>query len=291
MKRSARNRVVTSAFVALLLGCFLLGCSGTHAQGPYTAEGTNEYASKQDWDGLLRYTTEWTRAEPNSPLGWYYLGSTYGRVLKQPGKSVPAFERAVALQPQWPEAWNALGFENVALQRYDEAIKAFTHAVQQAPTRANYWNSLAAAYSFQNRFSMAVKTLEDEQRAIAGSTQVVDWYNLGNGFCTMEEFTLAAAAYRRALQLNPGYAAVWNNLGTIEGVAGNNEAALNDYQRAAALGDQAGANNYARLQQAIAAEKERNNPDLLHRLWHSQGVELESRARQAWQDRLARAQN
>lgn len=49
----------------------------------------------------------------------------------------------MALQPKWPEVWNALGFVNVELKRYDEAVKAFSHAVEQAPAKANYWNSLA----------------------------------------------------------------------------------------------------------------------------------------------------
>lgn len=199
----------------------------------------------------------------------------------------------MALQQKWPEAWNALGFVNVELKRYDEAAKAFTRAVEQAPAKASYWNSLAAVYSYQNRLSLTVKTLQGEQRAIAGSSAFVDWYNLANGFCTMQEFTLAAAAYRRTIQLNPGYGPAWNNLGTIEGVAGNTQAALNDYQRASALGDEAGATNYSRLQQAIAAAAaaQRDNDDPLRQLWRSQAAELQYRSQQAWQDRLARAQN
>ena len=102
--------------------------------------------------------------------------------------------------------------------------RAFTHAVEQAPEKASYWNSLAAVYSYQNRLSLTVKTLEGEQHAIAGSSSFVDWYNLANGLCTMQEFSLAASAYRRTIQLNRGYAPAWNNLGTIEGVAGNTQA-------------------------------------------------------------------
>lgn len=169
--------------------------------------------------------------------------------------------------------------------------RSSTSGVEQAPAKTNYWNSLAATYSYQNRLSLAVKTLEDEQHAIAGSSVFVDWFNLGNGFCTMQEFPLAAGAYWRAIQLKPDYGSVWNNLGTIEGVAGNTQAALNDYQRASARGDEAGATNYARLQQAIAAERERSNPDLLHQLWRAQGAELQYRAQRAWPEQLGRNQN
>jgi len=139
---------------------------------------------------------------------------------------------------------------NVELKRYDDAARAFSHAIEQAPTRANYWDSLAAVYSSRNRLSLAAKALEDEQHAIAGSSAFVDRYNLGNGFCNMQEFALAAAAYRRAIQLQPDDGRARNNLGTIEGAGGNTQAALNDYQRASAPGDELGAVNCAQLQTA-----------------------------------------
>ncbi len=286
MKRQVRILASAAAFAVLLSAW-----SSTNAEGAYSISGANAYVSAHDWNGLLRYSTQWSKAEPNAPMAWFYLGNTYGQALKQPREALPAFERAVALQPKWPEAWNALGFVNTELMRYDEAITAFTHAVEQAPATASYWNSLAATYSYQNRLSRAVETLEDERRAIEGSKAFVEWYNLGNAFCTMQEFKSAANAYQRAIRLKPDFGPAWNNLGTIEGVAGNTQAALNDYQRASELGEASGATNYARLQQALAAARERNSDDPLHQLWRSQAVELERRVRQDWQDRLGRAQN
>ena len=282
-----RARVLASAAAAASL---LMAGSGTYAAGAHSIERANVYVNAQDWNGLLRYSIEWTQTEPNAPMAWFYLGNTYGQALKQPQHALPAFERAVALQPKWPEAWNALGFINVALKRFDEAAKAFAHAVEQAPAKATYWNNLAAAYSYQNRLSIVVKTLEDEQRAIAGSSVFVDWYNLGNGFCTTQEFTSAATAYRRAIQLKPDYGPAWNNLGTIEAIAGNNQAALKDYHQASTLGDGLGAANYARLQQAMVAAAQSRSNDPLESLRRSQAADLQYRAQQAWQERLARAQ-
>jgi tetratricopeptide (TPR) repeat protein len=283
-----RARIQAGAALLVLL---LTACSQASGASAYSIATANGYVNAQDWNGLLRYSTAWTQAEPNTPMAWFYLGNTYAREFNQPSRALPAFERAVALQPIWPAAWNALGFINVQLKHYDEAATAFTRAVQQAPAKANYWNSLAAAYSYQNRFLLAVKALEDEQRAIAGSTEFVEWYNLANGLCSMEEFAAAAAAYRRALQLKPDYAPAWNNLGSIESVAGNTRAALDDYQRASALGDGSGANNYARLQQAIAAAQQLNNPDPLEALRRTKEHEVQRLAQQAWAEHLGRNQN
>jgi tetratricopeptide (TPR) repeat protein len=276
--------------VALAMSLWLLPCSSARGEGSYNIAAANRYVGARDWNGLVQYATAWTRAEPSNPVGWFYLGNTYGMGLARPDQALPAFQRAVTLQPKWPEAWDALGFVNVQLQRYDDAVKAFSRAVNQAPTRLNYRNSLAAAYSYAGRFSLAVKTLEDEQRTMGPSATFADWYNLGNGFCTMKEFESAVKAYRMAIGMNPRYGPAWNNLGALEGELGNTAAALNDYQRASALGDQLGAGNYAKLQQAIAISQQRRSDDPLRAFWRGQALEAENRARQAWQERLARAQ-
>lgn len=281
----------------LLLAAFAFGIAAIApvsrpalAQSTFTAEAANRYVGARDWSGLLRYSSAWTKTQPKDPMGWFYLGNTYGIGLKDPGQALPAFEHAVSLKSAWPEAWNALGHVLVQLQRNDDAADAFSHAVTLAPKRTNYWNSLAAAYSYDNRISKAVDALEGEQKAAGASMGFVEWYNLGNGFLTMQEFKSAANAFRQALRLNPGYAAAWNNLGTLEGMLGNNSAALDDYRRASALGDPLGGTNVARLQSAIAAAREARSDDPLKALWRSQNAELERRARQAWQDRLGAAQ-
>ena len=282
-----RTRVTT---LAAALSLFAWAGLPAEGQSRHTNAAANAYVSARDWNGLLQYASEWTRMEPNDPMGWYYLGNTYGRGLDRPEQARLAFERAVVLRATWREAWNALGFVHVALKHFDEAAKAFAHAVEQAPARANYWNSLAAAYSYANRLGLAVKTLEDEGRAIARTGTDADWFNLGNGFFTMQEPAQAAPAYRHALGKNPRYAAAWNNLGALEGSLGNTAGALSDYQRAAALGDATGAGNLAKLRRAIDAAREARSDDPMKAFWRGQAHEAEYRAQQAWQERLARAQ-
>jgi tetratricopeptide (TPR) repeat protein len=266
-------------------------CARANGQGAYTIDAANVLVRAHDWEGLLRYATAWTKAAPNEPMGWFYLGNTYGIGLKRPEQAAPAFQHAVSLRPNWPEAWNALGMVSVELKRYDDAVKAFSRATEQAPARSNYWNSLAAAYSYQNRPSMAVQALEGEQRALTANSSAAEWLNLGNGFLTMQEFQPAASAYRRALTLDPADGSAWNNLGALEGALGNTNAALADYQRASRLGNQLGANNYARLQQTIAAAQRTRSDDPLQALQRSQAADAQYRARQAWEERLAIAQN
>jgi tetratricopeptide (TPR) repeat protein len=275
-----------SATAALLF--FLLSSMGSAvAIGAYDIPQANEFVRNQDWQGLLRYAQAWARAEPNTPMAWFYLGATLDRQFKQPEQAAPALEKAVAMQHVWPQAWNALGFVYVELKRPGDSAKAFSNAAQQAPGNPHYWGNLAAALSFQSKLSATLDALENQRRALGSSTSFVEWYNLGNGFFAMGDDENAATAYRRAIQLNPNYADVWNNLGALEASSGNTQAALNDYQRAAALGDAVGRNNYQRLQNAIAAA---NRPDppigALRQLEISQEHDREFHAQREWQEHL-----
>ena len=277
---------IASATAALLF--LLVSFMGSAVEaGAYSIPQANEFVRKQDWQGLLRYAQAWTRAETKTPMAWFYLGSTLDRQFKQPQQAAPALEKAVAMQHVWPQAWNALGFVYFELNRPADSAKAFSNAAQQAPKNPRYWGNLAAALSFQNKLSATLDALENQRRALGSSTSFVEWYNLGNGFFAMGDDENAKAAYRRAIQLNPNYADVWNNLGALEGGSGNTQAALNDYQRAAALGDPVGRANYQRLQNAIAAAKRAEQPvDALRQLQISQQADREFRARQDWQQHL-----
>jgi tetratricopeptide (TPR) repeat protein len=281
------NRLHNASATAATL-FFLVSFMGSAvAAGAYDIRQANEFVRNQDWQGLLRYAQAWTRAEPKTPMAWFYLGATLDRQFKKPEQAAPALEKAVAMQHVWPQAWNALGFVYVELKRSGDSAKAFSNAAQQAPENPHYWGNLAAALSFQNKLSATLDALENQRRALGSSTSFVEWYNLGNGFFVMGDYENATAAYRRAIQLNPNYADVWNNIGALEGSSGNTQAALNDYQRAAALGDPVGRNNYQRLQNAIAAANRPEQPiDPLRQLEISQQADREFHAHRAWQEHL-----
>jgi tetratricopeptide (TPR) repeat protein len=284
-ERFKRLHDMSAPTALLFLLVSFVGSAG--ATGTYDIPQANEFVRDQDWQGLLRYAQAWTRAEPNTPMAWFYLGATLDRQFKQPEQAAPALEKAVAMQHVWPQAWNALGFVYVELKRFDDSAKAFANAAQQAPENSRYWGNLAAALSFQNKLSATLDALEHQRHALGSSTSFIEWYNLGNGFFAVGDDDNAKSAYQRAIQLNPNYADVWNNLGALEAGSGNTQAALNDYQRAAALGDPLGRNNYQRLQNAIAAANRPAQPiDPLRQLEISLEHDRQFHAQRAWQEHL-----
>ena len=243
------------ALLLLVLSVFTLATlESLTAQTGYSIAGANPYVARKDWNGLLAYTQGWSRANPNEPMAWYYMGQTYGFGLNRPADAANAFQRAVSLKSQWPEAWWALAYTDVQLKRYPDALQAVSTAVQQAPDRLNYRNGLAAVYSELNRWDDVVRTLEDEQKMMESArTTEYDWYNLGNGFSNSKLFKEAEAAYSRALKMNPNLGIAWTNLGVVEQALGNSQGALADYQRGASLGDRFGSGNYSSLYQALTA--------------------------------------
>lgn len=235
--------------------CFAATAS---AQGRYSPGGANAYVRAQNWNGLVQYSRAWTAAEANSATAWYYLGTAYFMGLHRPADAVGPLQKAVALNPGWTVAWNGLGFALMDLKRYDEAAHAFQKCVDQAPAQSSYWNSLASAYSWEGKPQLAFQTLERQHNAVARSATYADWYNLANGFASLGRKDEAKPVYAEALRLNPRYGPAWNNLGVAEQALGNFNNALEDYRRAAALGDPLGSSNAAALQSGLASAQQRS---------------------------------
>ncbi len=118
----------------------------------FSKEKADSYARAKNWSSLLKYTTAWTQASPEDANSWCYLGIAYGSRahhigLGRTAEARRAYQKAVALDPSIPEAWNALAFSSMELNQYSDAVNAFTHAAQLRPGNSNYWNSLGSAYA------------------------------------------------------------------------------------------------------------------------------------------------
>jgi tetratricopeptide (TPR) repeat protein len=57
-----------------------------------------------NWAALQKLATDWSRSEPNSAAPWLYLGAADDQ-LGQTAEAIPAYERAVSIQPQLATAW------------------------------------------------------------------------------------------------------------------------------------------------------------------------------------------
>jgi tetratricopeptide (TPR) repeat protein len=235
-----------------------LTCAASWAQAPYSSDRVQTLLTSGDAGAAVRYAAGWTRAEPNNDNAWGALGTAYGAGLHRPDKAIPAFKYALAINPYSPQNYNALGEAYLAQQKFNAAADAFEHASDLAPLKSVYWNNLAAAYMALDQPDQALGALKKNEVVAAPHGTWIDWYNLGVAYDKLKAYEKAVTAYNRALQLNPRGATVWTSLGAAEQALGRRESAAEHYQIAIALGDKAGVQKYAKLQNHASVESERS---------------------------------
>ena len=113
----------------------------------------------------------------------YYLGRTHAALGRQK-EAAAEYERAVAKQRGYADAWRGLGESRVSLGDSRGAAAAFEALVAIAPADALAHMELGQVYRDQNRMAPAAQVM------------------------------------REAVRLDPGPAAYWNALGTVLGVNG-----------------------------------------------------------------------
>ncbi len=220
----------------------------------YSAAGANAYVQSKNYQGLLQYASAWSRAEPNNPDAWSYLGVVYGIYLKQPDRAVAPMLQSLRLNPNQAPGWHALGITYLQLRKNADAVGAISHAIRLNPNQPNYYNNLAAAYAEMARWQDAFNALNDERPLAEKLNDATVWYKLGNGYARLEQAQPAVSAYQQAIRLKPGWAQAWTNLGTMLQWGGNVQGARSAYLRGSQLGDPLAAQNKDRLQQALAAQ-------------------------------------
>ncbi len=259
-KRKRAKSVALALGLALTLTA-VVPVTTAFAQGRYSVEGANQYVRAKDWNGLGRYATDWTKAEPNNPTAWYYVGNNYATGLQQPEAAIPAFQQVVRLDPNRHGAWQTLGVQFMKVKRFEDAVNAFKRATEIEPRRPNYWNNLASAYRETRQFNLAVAALDSNLTLAAPHGNWTDWHNLGLAYRNLglmwgnerDRQNKAVRAFRQSLKLNPRNAEGWNSLGATYQTLSNYDEAFRCYKQAEALGNPYAGQNYANLKAALAA--------------------------------------
>ncbi len=228
----------------------LMECSAALAQSSHSADRVQAYLTSGQAASAVRYSLEWTKAEPNNDAAWASLGAAYSVGLHRPERAIPAFQYAVAINPYSPQHYAALGEAYLSDKKFQSAAEAFEHAAELAPLKCVYWNKLATAYTALDQRDKALGALKKNEVVAAPHGTWIDWYNLGTAYDKLQTYEKAVTAYNRALELNPRSATVWTSLGSAEQALGRWESAAEHYKLGMALGDSQGAQKYAGLQVA-----------------------------------------
>ncbi len=119
------------------------------------------------------------------------------------------------LQPGQPLGRAALAAATSADGRKAEAVELYRAAVELAPHDAGLWWQLATLLRSENRYDEALVAIREAIRVgpKLGPRAAVLHNQLGRIHDHLRQYAAAAAAYRRAVELNPSDATIRENLG------------------------------------------------------------------------------
>lgn len=155
-----------------------------------------ELEVRQNLSELEMHCQQWAIAEPDNSAAWYHLGNARLNMKKFP-ESLEPFEKCVALNPGFAEAWNNLGVAAM-ITRKGSPADMFEKAIALNSGYAEAWNNLGVVIKEQH-----------PERSLR--------------------------AYRKAIRLKPDYADPWSNLADIYWRSGNPDAAIDGYLHAIAI--------------------------------------------------------
>jgi tetratricopeptide (TPR) repeat protein len=171
--------------------------------------------------------------DPAFPEAWGNLGVAH-LTAERAQAALEALDRAVALKPDYPDAWTNRGTALQKMNRLDEALESFDRALALRPDSADVWTNrsltLQGLRRFDESFEASAKAVSMGEGADADS-----WNNHGVALQTLHRFEEAVDAYDRALTADPEGASAWNNRGLALQGLGRFEEAVASFDRAIAL--------------------------------------------------------
>ena len=165
-------------------------------------------------------------------VAWMNYGNQLWRYGRYSG-AVDAFEKVIAIDPQFDQAYYTMGLAYWYRQDDPQAITALEKATQINPNPYFYWRYLGSSYFFLSQFDEAISAYE---QAITNNPEdFVLYVEQGNNYQKAERYEEALTSYNKAVSLNPNHPWIYGNRGILYGEQGEVELALSDYNKAIQL--------------------------------------------------------
>ncbi|HXE91231.1 MAG TPA: tetratricopeptide repeat protein [Terriglobales bacterium] len=170
---------------------------------PLAAQIPEPLVPPLDQDQTATTPTELRRAEP-PPRDWTAAqlekrGDEL-RATKVYADSIDYYQAALKKQSS-AVLYNKMGLAELAMLRYDRAKKNFEKAVKMNPQYPEALNNLGAVYYIRKSYGRAIKQYK---KAIEASPNWASFHsNLGTAYFARKEYDKATVEYLRALELDP----------------------------------------------------------------------------------------
>jgi tetratricopeptide (TPR) repeat protein len=148
-------------------------------------------------------------------------------------EALASFDKAIALKPEYAEAHNNCGLVLQDLDRFEEALFRFDNAIALNPDDARIHKNRGAVLQDLKRPDEAIRSYD---RAIALKPDYADvLLNRGVALNELTRLDEAVDSFDKALALKPDYAEAYNNRGGALQDLSRFEEAIADFDKALAL--------------------------------------------------------
>ncbi len=165
-------------------------------------------------------------------IGHYQQGLKYAS-LGEMQDAIGRFDRAIAINPRYFQAYIERGNVKSAVADYSGAIADYTMAISIDAKAAPAYYNRGTVLSQSGQHEAAIV---DYKQAISIDPQYAQAHlNLANELDDLNDVAGALTNYNRAIAIKPNYALAYLNRGIMYGRAGNRAQAVADLRQAAKL--------------------------------------------------------
>jgi pentatricopeptide repeat protein len=157
------------------------------------------------------------------------MGLAYG--LKGENlKAIECYQKAIEIEPDFYEALNDMGFLYALLGENLKAIECYKKAIEIKPD--NYWafNYMGYAYYKQGEYDKAIECYKKAIEIKSDFHQAFN--NMGYAYYKQGDYDKAIEYYLKSIEIKPDYYDVFNNIGVAYNQKGDYDKAIKYYQKA-----------------------------------------------------------
>ena len=183
-----------------------------------------------DYQTELTIWADVVAKRPDNHRAWNNLGAFQLHKAKSPQQAAIAFQRALALSPDYPEAHNNLGQALIKLGQREDGLALVERSMRLAPGKTNLEAGCGSALMDCELYVQALPHLE---KALAfAPNDPAAHFNLANALVKLNRAAEAEQHYLTALTESPDEIDALTNYGTLLRNLGRVDEAVNQFKHA-----------------------------------------------------------
>jgi tetratricopeptide (TPR) repeat protein len=190
------------------------------------------YQHLKDFDAAIKAYNKALAIKPDYAEAHINLGSA----LEEQGKleeAIEAYNKALAIKPDYAEAYNNMGVTLKEQGKLEEAIEAYNKALAIKPDYADAYNNIGVTLKERGKLEEAI---EAYNKALAIKPDYAEaYYNMGNALQEQGKLEEAIEAYKKTLAIKPDYAEAYYNMGNALQEQDKLDEAVEAYNKALAI--------------------------------------------------------